>query len=358
MLTRSVPIRFCPPLLIALLSACWVGTAAARGDAIWIGESSSNPIKADGVKVLALQGGSLQYQSLSGETMTKPLTVIQQISIDGEPSFDAAEDAYRNGQWAAAVNGYSAALQSSSKDWIKMRSAARLTAAAFRTRQFDQQVAGYLYLMLHDPAAAVRPNLNDADPATLPAAATALSQFPLASVAPAQQAAVLRLELAVARARGDSTQVEAALKQLVGLGAASPEETAAYTLAAARAALASDPAAAEQMIQSHRTLLSDPAQQVEALYLLAQAKDRLAKPDDTTALEDAAIAYVREFTFARDLPNQPHAADSLLRVGQIEQALHEPQLAGDVYRQVLQQFPHAAAATAARSALEQLPKNP
>jgi TolA-binding protein len=67
-----------------------------------------------------------------------------------------------------------------------------------------------------------------------------------------------------------------------------------------------------------------------------------------------AIDYMRVVTFGRDLPGQPHVADALLRVGQLEESLKSPLLAADVYRQLIKEFPAVPAAASARSNLQRL----
>ena len=104
------------------LAACLVLAPAivASADTVWIGETAKNPIKADGVKIVDVEGDQLVYRTAGGMTVKKPLVQMQQISVDGEPAFDAAEAAYIAGNWAAATDNYQKAIQSTTKDWIEI----------------------------------------------------------------------------------------------------------------------------------------------------------------------------------------------------------------------------------------------
>jgi TolA-binding protein len=342
-------------LVSALLCLAFPGPAA-RADAIWLGATARNPIKAGGVKILRIDGANLVFAGPAGDPVSKPLALVQQIEVDDDPGFSAAEDAYQSGNLPSAVAGYSTALHSSSSDWIQMRSAMRLTALAGKAHAFDSAVSAYIFLLQKNPPLAIRPALGEADSAALTSAATQLNTaLAIPTLSDDAQAALLRLSIEVNLARNDSTAENAALGRLTHLGVATPAEAAAATLAAAQTSLAAGNfAKASADIQQHQAIFTEPPLQLEALNLLARAHDGLgSKSTDPATLQDIAIDYMRVVTLGRDLPNQPHVADALLRVGQLEESLKSP-AAADVYRQLLKEFPTSAAASSARSSLEHL----
>lgn len=329
----------------------------ARADAVWLGTNPKNPIKAADVKILRVEGSNLVFAGPSGDPVARPMSMIQQIAVDDEPAFSAAEQAYRENNAAAAESGYASALQTSTKDWVQMRSAVRLTTLASQTHAFDAAVSAFIFLLQKDPSLAVRPSMADADASSLASSSTQLkTALATPNLSPAATAGLLRLSIDVDRARGEKSAAEAALERLVGLGVATPAETAAAALARARAALTSgDFAKAADEIEQHRSIFTDPATSVAALDIVARAHDGLAKGStDPAVLEDVAIDYMRVVALGHDLPNQPAVPEALLRVGQIEESLKQPQLAANVYRQVSKEFPSAPAAAAAKQNLQRL----
>jgi TolA-binding protein len=173
-----------------------------------------------------------------------------------------------------------------------------------------------------------------------------------------QRAPLLSLLLEIYRAKNDTANVNQTLQQLAKLGAASPAQMALLKLASARVALdAHDYNKAQSEIQQNRSLFTDPANQADALFTLAQARDGLdgSKDDDANAQKDLALAYMRVVTFGKDVPGQPHVAESLLRVAQIEEKLKEPQVALQLYQQITKDYADQPATAAdARAGIERL----
>lgn len=333
----------------------------ASADTVWIGETAKNPIKADGVKIVDVQGDQLIYRTASGIKVSKPLAQMQQISVDGEPAFDAAEAAYLAGNWAAATDNYQKAIQSTTEDWIKMRSSIRLVTAAAKSNRFDAAVTAYVALVQMNPKAAAnaKPAITDASAPYLAGSAQTINNaLDSAKLTDAQRGSLLSLELQIYRAQKDTAHAGDVLQQLEKLGALSPEDQAGLKLDTARVALdAKNYQAAEDAIQKNRALFTQSGQQVDALYILARAQDGLnADKQDPDSLKDLAIAYMRVVTFAKDLPDQPHAAESLLRVAQIEEQLKEPKVALKLYRQIATDKDNAdtPVAAEARKGMERL----
>jgi tetratricopeptide (TPR) repeat protein len=332
--------------------------ALACGDTIWVGESATNPIRADGVQILRLDGDRLVFNALSGSEVSKPLSQVQQIAVDGETAFNAAEEAYVAGKWDVAATQYQSALHSTTRDWLKLRCSVRLAEVAGKANRFDAAVSAYIALLADNPkaAAAVRPQVAQANPATLNAAAAELS-LSLRSDAlnDTQRALLLRLALEIYRAKKDSASVSATLEALAKIGAATPADMAVLKLASAQTALdAKDFKTARDDIEQNRPLFTDSAQQIDALWVLAQAQDGLTDRNDVAGLKDAAIAYMRVVTFGKDVAGKPHVAEALLQVAEIEQALKEPVAAVQLYRRIEADFPDQPSAAAAKVARQKL----
>ena len=318
--------------------------------------------------MLRIENGNLVFESLNGSEVSKALADVQQIAVDSEPAFTAAEAAFRADNHVQATQSYLAALQSSGRAWVRDRSAMRIEQDAGLTHRFDAAVGAYVYLVRHDPAVAVLPGVGDASKEMIAAAAEQLTQAinppaakdgtPAPPLPAVQQAALLRLAISVFQAQGSTDKANNALQQIVALHVATPAEAARWALVRGEAALqARDFAGAAAAVQQNRGVFIDPAQQVDALYVLARAADGLLTDrHDATALKDVAIDYMRVVPFGNDLPGAPHVAAALLRVGQIEEELSESAAARDVYRQVVQGFPRDPAAAAAKASLDRLSK--
>ena len=335
------------------------GVLWARADTILKGAPGSNPLPQDNVRVTGVANGELTYTTATGSSRTVALADVQKVTADGQPAFNGAEDAYAAHDVAAALDGYESVLNGSGPDWLRARSALRLADVGRTQHRYDAQVAAYAALVGIDPALAAdaRPAAPQPNNPRLDAAQTALSRA-MASTAAAKRSPLLSVQLDIARAKGDRSAVTATLQQLSAAGGATPADQAMLKLAAADVALdAKQYAQAEADVQQNRGLFTDPAQQVEALWVLAQARDGQATgtPDAT---KDAAIAYVRVVTFGTQLPDRPHVAESLVRAAQLEEKLGDPKGAATLYQQLASDRSYAGstAATDAHAALDRLKK--
>jgi TolA-binding protein len=95
---------------------------------------------------------------------------------------------------------------------------------------------------------------------------------------------------------------------------------------------------AANMVESHQDVFVDPAQQADALYTLAQAKEGLASKDTPDSLKDAAIAYMKVVAICKDFDGKPHVADAMLKAAAIEEQLQKPDEAVMLYKQVSSTF--------------------
>jgi tetratricopeptide (TPR) repeat protein len=285
--------------------------------------------------------------------------------LDDEPAFNEAEAAFVANDFAKAVDGYQRTVKLTTKDWVKDRAAQRLVVAADKAGRFDAAVTGYIALVARSPqlAASNKPKLVQNDPKALSAA---VKEVETAENDPTlknnQKVMLLSFLLELHRATGDTKAASEVAEQLLNLNAGDPSNpAAAMALADLKINLAHlaidekqyDKALAD--IEQNRGLFNDPAQQVAALYCIAEAKNGLAadKTDEKT-LNDVALSYMRVATFGKDLAGAPHVADSLIKTAAVLERLKRPAEAQDLYEQVAAAYPKTPAGDAAQAAVQRL----
>ena len=196
-------------------------------------------------------------------------------------------------------------------------------------------MVAYAALAVRDPstAAAARPAPPMANTPNLDAAQAAITRA--ATMTPsAQRSPLLGVQLDIARAKGDKATVAATLQQLVNNGGGTVADQAMLKLAAAGVAVdAKQYAQAGSIIDQNRLLFTDPAQQVEALFVLAQCRDGQSN-GTADAMKDAALAYMRVVAFGDPLPDRPHVAESMLRAAQLEEKLSDAKGAAGLYQKL------------------------
>ena len=338
----------------ALLS---VSGFAVRADSVWIaGTSSSVPaIKADGVKITAIKGDRLYYLTEGGVQTSKPLAQLPQINVDGEVAFNAAENAFAGNDFDTAITNYQSVLQSAAaKDWMASRAGERLVALGRNKNRYDVEVSAYCALLLKDPtsAAANKPSSPADHPQSLEAAlATVQKAMGASQISLAQKSALLSLQLDINRARGDKAQITATLQQLVAVGAASPSDAGMLKVASANVDLdARQYTQAITTIEQNRALFTESDQQVDALFVLAQAHLGIdGDKTDPEKLKELALNYLRVVTFGSKLPDRPHVADSLYQAAQLEEKLGDKPAAILLYQQVIKDKAYAGTSSTAKA---------
>ena len=360
--------------LLALLSV-----PVARADTLWIGGSSGNTgaIQIQGAKITGIENGNLVFQTREGRSATRELDRVQRIAVDAEPAVTAGEDALASERWDAAVDAYLRVVRagpSTTKPWLADWASRRVQVAAARSGRFDAAVAAYVTRVQFDaPASLKRPELPDGRSTYLDTAAKDVdAALGNAKLSDEQRVALLSFLVDLHRARRDAKSADQSAEKLDELLAKDPTNpNAARAIArrkvqAAQAALEKkDYRQAVSEIESNRGLFSDPTQQADALFLLAEARFRALAPNGfapgTRApsnlepeLRDAALAYVRVVAHFKELPDRPHVTESLARVAQIHELLGDPQTAARVYQQLATTWPDDPQAAPARQAADRL----
>jgi hypothetical protein len=336
-------------------------TAPAAADTVWLRSGKTASIPIDNAKVTKVDGDELYFTTSSGREDHKPLSRIGRLRIDDEPVFDAAEEAFDKADFAAATEGYKKAAQTSAKDWIKDRSSLRLLEAADRSGNFNAAVTGFLELMRSKPglASKFKPAVPRGKNDQIDQAITDVNKSVAGpGLKDEQKTVLLNYLVDLYTAKGDLKNANEVLQRLGRISPAdvnTPEARhiqADLKLGQARQALGQKQyAQVEQIINGSGSVFTDPQQEADAMYLLADAKAATAPPTDANALKDAALAYMRVAAHFKGVPGQPHVADALLKTAAIEEKLKNLDEALAIYKQVAAEFKAGpAAATAQQNA--------
>jgi TolA-binding protein len=357
---------FVCPILYPLLALAVVAGLPLRAsaDSVYV-----QGLSYDNVTITGVSQGQLNFTSASGNADVRDLAKVQRIHVDGENAFNDAEDAYAQGKFSDAVDGYLTTTHSTTKDWLKDYVATRLVDAANKANRFDAATTAYIAMVQKNPAAAthIRPAMPAADSTYLD---TAISQvndaLSAAGLTDEQHVALLQFQVDLYNTKKDTAGADATEAKLDEVLAKDPNNPVAAQANARRKLQAAATALAAKKyqeaitdIESNKQLFIDPAQQADALYTIAEARMGLiAGANDPTALKDVALAYMRVVADFKDTAGKPHVADSLLKTAQIEEQLAEPDVAARVYQQVADQFPSDPAAAVAKQDLDRLKSTP
>lgn len=315
-------------------------------DEVWYGTGGS-AIKADGT-VLKVENGNLVWQSkTSGNQTQRPMDAIVKVLADGETALNAAEEAFETEKWDVAATNYDKAINSTRKEWVKDRAVFRLVAAAEKAGQFPLSAKAFVQLAARDPKQAEerKPAIPD-DKAQV---AKAIPDVERAFAArQTDQVRGFLGDLYIANGEPDK-----ALKLLAGAPGA--DRNPVILLTQAKAALASkNYAGAADVIQKNRALFTDPSQQLDALYVLAETAAATAG-NDPVKKQDAAIAYMRVVAHFGSR-NSPQVLSSLMKAAALLEQIGQKTEAAAVYRQVAEdpKYKGSKAATDAKASYDRL----
>jgi TolA-binding protein len=345
----------------SLIIFVFLATTHASADSVFVGT-----LERPDATIQSLNGDSLTFE-INDRVSEIPIAKISRIVVDSDPPLTAAEEAYSVSNWDEAVDDYQKAIRTTAKPWVKQWSAMRLIDAANKTGRFDAAASAYLITLMHDPASAtkIKPVMPDSKSAFLDTAVSDVNDaIKDSSTSVEQRRALLGFLIELEQAKKDSAAEDAAYEQIARLPGADTNDPdvrrhlANRHLAAAGAEVQSKNfQQAIDEIDSNRAMFGEPAEQADALYILAQAHYGLAG-NDANALNDAALAYMRVVALAKDQPGAPHVVESLLQTAEIMQQLGEPQTAAKLDQQVLNQYPDDPAAQQARDNLNRLKDQP
>lgn len=364
----STPLSCITPILSVVLIFFFSSRAAA--DALWSGPPTAAPLLRDiTLRVLRIDDDKLYFE-FHGSERSLGLSKVTRINVDSEPTLNAAEDALAVENYSAAVENYQRIVRSGpspANPWLIAWASRRMLIAADKSGRFDAAASAYIARVLTENSANVpKPALPARGSTYLDTAvADVTNALSPRSVTDAQRIALLGFLIDLQHARGDAAAAASASDQLDEILARDPANPGAGQ-AIARRRLATAQAAFDQknfrqvitIIEESRAQFIDPAQQVDALYLLAEAKFNSLiganRPSDDPALKNVALDYLRVVARARAVPIGDHVPQSLTRVGQIFEAMNDPASAIKVDDQLVAEYPNDPLAAAAKNRAAEL----
>jgi TolA-binding protein len=235
-------------------------------------------------------------------------------------------------------------------------------------------VAAYISrVMSENPAAVPRPQLPDQRSSYLETAvADVNAALSNPKVKDDQRIALLSFLVDLQHARNDGGAADAAAQKLDEILAKYPNNPLAARAIARRRLQAAQTALEKKdyrnalaEIDAARGQITDPSAQADAMYVIAEARFGMASAArqnppstaDVTALQDAALAYMRVVAHFKDLPDRPHVAASLLRTGEICEMIGDRSGAARAYTQLVQQYPDDPNVPAAKQGIDRLKQN-
>jgi len=339
--------RACLSLAALALAAL---PSVLRADTVWYGTGGS-ALKADGT-VLKVENGNLIWQlKATGSQTSRPMEAVVKVIADGETALNAAEEAFEAEKWDVAATNYDKAINTTKKEWVKDRAVFRLVPAAEKANQFPLSAKAFVQLALRDPKQA-----EERKPA-IPDDKTQITK----AIPDVERALATRQTDLVRGFLGDlyiaNGEPEKALKLLAGAPGA--DQNPVILLTRAKAALSSkDYANAAGVIQKNRALFTDPNQQLDALYVLAESAAATAG-NDPVKKQDAAIAYMRVVAHFGSRPN-PQVLSSLMKAAALLEQVGQTAEAAAIYRDVSEnaKYKGSKAAADAKAGYDRLAAKP
>ncbi len=323
-----------------------------------------------GAKIKSYRNGMFDY-TLDGRAVD-PMAGdrVSQIALDDDPVLSSAEQAFVGEKWAAAADGYQAALKATNRAWLRDWVLPRMLVAAERAGKFDVEVSAFVQMLGRDAGGAMRyrprPVEGTAAGALTGAAGELSRASALATLSVTQKQAILSLLMDVQRVQGDMTGATKLSEQLLKSAVldkadpASAKVQADIYVGSARLALVTkDYGRAKTLIEQNRALFVDGVQQVEALYCLAAARDgELGANASKEAMEDLAIEYMRVVSAGRGGGDRRYVPEALLRVGELQEQLGDRVAAETLYAEVPGEYKGSPAAARAAARQQQIKGKP
>ncbi len=332
-----------------------------RADSVFI-----QTLEVKNVTIRELKGDTLSYE-VNGRMTERPVARISRIIVTSEAPLNAAEEAFATEKWDVAVDGYQKVIRTTAKPWVKDWAMMRLIDAANKSNRFDAAAAAYILMLLKNPtnAATSKPAMPDAKSTFLTSAVNDVNiSLADSKLTTDQKRALIGFLIELQQARKDTAGEDAAYEMLAKLpGADANDPNTKRVVARRRLSLAQRDLDARNYqdaiteIDGNRAVFVDPTHQIEALYILAQARYGLAG-NDLAALKDAGLAYMRVVTLAKNDPNKTHVVDSLIKTAGIMEQLGQPQVAMQMYQQIVAQYPDDPAAQVAANNYDRLKVSP
>lgn len=338
-----------------MIFALSLATSSAFADSVFVGS-----LERKDVKIVAFRNGVVEFTIAGRSVAPVEAARITRLALDDEPGFTQADKAFSDGAYAQAADGYRNALAATKRPWLADWVAPRLLQSANRAGKLDAAVSAFNTLLLTDINAAVahRPVVAGSSAELLRKAVVELARAgSQANLSATQQLAAKGLLLDVYLAQEDGEAAGRMAGELARFldddsnDPAMQRSLARLRLSMARLSLSkADHAGAMAQLRANSASFTEPVDQAEAFFLLAQAQDGAAgQTPSADVLRDIAIAYMRSVAASQKAADRRFMPAALFRVAEIEQQLGEVKAAASLYGEVAAEYKDSPlAARAAR----------
>lgn len=103
------------------------------------------------VQIVDVRHGKLVFRGVSGETIQRPLSVVEWVEIDAMPRFSALEKASSAGQWEKALDEITALEREAREPWLQTLLRHRRLRILESAGRFDEAVTAFFDLVRSDP---------------------------------------------------------------------------------------------------------------------------------------------------------------------------------------------------------------
>ena len=131
---------FCILLIMAAVQTCAADTVTLR---------DKPPFR--NVQIIDVRGGKLVFRGVSGETIQKPLAMVEWVEIDAMPRFSALEKATAGKQWEKAMQEIAALEREAREPWLQTLLRHRRLRILELAGKTDEGVATFLEIAHSDP---------------------------------------------------------------------------------------------------------------------------------------------------------------------------------------------------------------
>ena len=362
--TTNSAVYFWLPVLLGLAGtpgghgrAAHATVEASAGDSAVV-----NGMQYSGIRILGIRDGELEFETIGGKVNAKPIGSVSRITLADEPALNAAEDAFAKSDWNKAAENYGKVIRSITepeKAWLREWCSARLLDSAGKSGRFDVSIAGFIELAKKSPQQAktmfAALKLPAAGSDYLKQAAAGLETAAAQSRSDASTEVLLSALRDVYMANNDAARAAVVARKLAEVAARRNPNSAEAVRALMevkledlrKALAAKQYVTVIQTIQKDAATIIDPNDQMEALYLLAEAKAGLAAAAANADWGEVAIAYMRIVANARS--DDPRLPTALLRVAKIHaEHLGDKATANRLYKEIISKYGNSEAAKEAQ----------
>ncbi len=316
------------------------------------------------VTIVDFSADKIAYQTRAGDRNERELSRIERVHVDGETALNEAETLFSQDQREKSIDGYIKAIRSTVKPWVKQYAARRLVIALGNGGRFDARMIAYLVAIASNPDAAggFKPELTSATAVQLESAVGDVENtLKQPNLSPAAQLGLYNFLIDLHRQRKDEPAVIQTLERLdrlsnsLGNNPEIKQQLAGAKVNQAKTAFDQKKYSdVIKIINDNRQNITEPRLQADAMFLLARARQANTLANDTAALKDIAVQYMRVVAHFSDMEGKPNVLPSMLAAAAILEKIGEKADSVTLLEQITKEFPDDPAAQQARQDLDRL----